>query len=203
MIHGLIVAVCLASPSEAADYFPLEPGTTWVYSDSQAPEAGFEDRVGNPQPIDGKQAVPIVTTIRGQVDGSTFYRVEGDTVLLVAFEQNRPLKNPYPVFKLSGGKDGWSYTGMTQWFGEPAPITMKGTARKTKNREVLGEDRETIEVTIDAVIGDSDGVNMKSHQVAIYAKGIGLVELKDKTKMNKSTTERKRTLVSFTPGKSS
>lgn len=199
----MLTAVAIASifvVSDAADFFPLNSGRSWVYSDSGIQSEGYVDSVGNSQPIAGKDATPIVTTFNNKVDGSTFYRVEDDTVWVVAFEQNRPLTSPYPLFKVGSGAASWSYTGSTQWLSASTPMTMVGKSKRIGKKEYFGETREVLEVTVDATIGPPGQVNMKSHQVSLYAKGIGLVELKDKTTINKDTSERKRVLLSFGPG---
>lgn len=200
MLSLVATALALTTFDDASEFFPLNPGRTWVYSDSAFQVDGYEDSVGNAQPISGKDATPIVTSFKGKVDGSTFYRVEDDTVWVVAFEQNRPLTSPYPLFKVAKGGANWSYTGSTQWLGASTPITMVGKSKRIGKKEYFGESRELLEVTVDATIGPPGQVNMKSHQVSIYATGIGLVELKDKTTINKEIRERKRTLISFGPG---
>jgi len=201
MIVSCFIAMSISSVSDIEEFFPLDPGRTWFYSDNGITTAGASDRVSNPQEVGGKLSTPIVTVINGKVDGSTFYRIEGDQVIVVAFEQNRPIASPYPILMFGPGKNSWEYSGSTQWLGEPAPMTIKGTTKKSGSRELFGSKRDTIEVTLDAVIGEGNGINMKSHQVSTYARGIGLVELTDQTTMKKTKTVRKRKLVSFTPGK--
>ncbi|MBS1723266.1 MAG: hypothetical protein JSS66_09975 [Armatimonadetes bacterium] len=196
----VLLAFGVTAKIDVSDYFPLKTGTKWVYIDSsEGQSATYTDSVGNVQSVGGRDAVPIVTKIKDEVDGSTFYRVEGDQVLLVAFDQNNPLASPYPILMFGDGKNNWSYTGSTQWLGAPAPMTMKGSCRRAGSREVLGETREIIEATVDVVIGPERGVNMKSHEVSVYAKGVGLISLKGTTTYNKQKSERSKTIVSFTP----
>lgn len=200
MIAVLAALAFHPAASEIEEFFPLDTGRTWVYQDSAMSSEGYSDRVGNVQEIGGKPAVPIITTINGKVDGSTFYRIEGDEVLVVAFEQNNPLGNPYPILKMGQGKNSWEYSGSTQWLGSPAPMSIKGTVKKTGSKELFGEKRDTVQATMEAVIGDGTGVNIRSKQVCTYARGVGLIEMTDTTVMNKTKSERKRKLVSFTPG---
>lgn len=197
----LLAAAVIGNPvSEVEAFFPLDTGRTWVYQDSAVSGDGFVDTVGNSQEVGGKPAVPIITTVSGKVDGSTFYRIENDEVLVVAFEQNNPLPSPYPILKLGSGKNNWEYQGSTQWLGSAAPMTVRGSAKRNGSKQLFGEKRETVQVTLDAVIGNGEGVSIKSKQVCLYAKGIGLVEMTDTTTINKTKSERKRTLVSYKPG---
>jgi hypothetical protein len=180
---------------DAGDFFPLKPGTTWVYEDVVDGLTSLRtDRVGNPQTIDGLLAVPIVTTIRGRIDGSTFYRVEGGAVWVVAFDQNKPLDRPYPVLKADTKRVSWQHTGQTQWMGAPDVISIKGSSRPAGQREVLGEKRETVEVTVEAQVGPN-GLNLKS----IYARGVGLVSTEETITVNKNKSIRKTTLREFKP----
>jgi hypothetical protein len=195
---AFLLAFASRSESGAATFFPLVAGTKWVYSDTAINQDGYVDSVGNTQDIAGRPATPIVTTRNGKVDGSTFYRVEDDQVLVVAFEQNRPLGSPYPILKVGPGNVKWTFVGSIQMMGAPAPIAMKGSSKRAGHKELFGSKRDLLEVTIDITIEASPGMTVKTHQVSTYAEGIGLVELKEKTKVNKNTSERTRKLVSFT-----
>ncbi|MCW5939624.1 MAG: hypothetical protein KF884_01135 [Fimbriimonadaceae bacterium] len=199
MTSILALVLVAASKPDAGDYFPLKPGTTWVYEDVVDGLTSLRaDRVGNAQSIEGTDAIPIVTTIRGRVDGSTFYRIEGGTVWVVAFEQNKPLDRPYPVLKAGSKRESWQHTGQTQWMGAPDVISIKGSSRPAGQRDVLGEKRETIEVTVEAQVGPN-GLNLKSKQKSIYARGVGLVSTEETITVNKNKSTRKTTLREFKP----
>ena len=200
MFLTCLIAVAVTTMTEVEEFFPLETGRTWTYSDNGATTEGGQDRVGNQQDVGGHPATPIVTVVDGKVDGSTFYRVDGDQVLVVAFEQNNPLASPYPILVLSKSKNSWQHSGTTQWLGAPAPMSIKGSTKRTGKKELFGESRDTIQVTLEAVIGDEKGINLKSKQVSTYARGIGLVEMTDRTTMNRKNMDRKRTLLAFTAG---
>ncbi len=207
MMIALCAAIALSQekPSDVSDFFPLVKGTVWTYQDtSNGLTTIYKDSVGNEQPIGdkgGKLATPIVSKVDSDVDGSTFYRVEGDQVLVVAFDQNKPLPNPYPIIKLGSDKNTWQYTGATQWYGELAPLTIKGSTRRTGQKEFFGEKRDTIEVVMDATVGPEGKMGAKKHQVYVYARGIGLVSLRDTTTLDKTKVDRERKLVAFSPGK--
>lgn len=197
-----IAVLAMGRPSDVAEYFPLDFGRTWVYQEAQGTVAGMTIVVGLEQELLGGKATPIVKKVGDDVVGSVFYRVVGDEVLVVAFEQNKPLKAPYPIIKLGEGKTSWEYKGETQWVGEMSPITLEGSCRHASPREVQGTKYDTIEVTLDVVIGDPDGMCAKSHQVAVYGRGVGLIEMNDQSTFNKTKRENKRKLISFAPGKS-
>jgi len=200
----MFTALVLASVPKAvdvADYFPLKSGVTWTYEVSGAgTSTRYVDSTGNVQAIQGKDATPIVSKVNGKVDGSTFYRIDGDTVYVVAFDQNHPLGTPYPILKLGTGRNDWTFDGETQWLGQSAPLSMKGRVKKVGQRDVLGTKREAIEVTIDAVIGAKDQPNLKSNQVSLYARGVGLVELKDTMTVKDFKQVTLKKLVAFDGG---
>ncbi|MCW5937689.1 MAG: hypothetical protein KIT11_10340 [Fimbriimonadaceae bacterium] len=197
-----VLTCALAPQVKAADFFPLRTGDAWVYEDSgQSLSSRYDDHVGNVQEVGGGKAVPIISVVEGKIDGSTFYRVTDDTVYVVAFDQNKPLGAPYPILKV-GDKANWEYVGETQWYGAPAPLTVKGKSKRGRDQDVLGVKREILEVTLEASIGPPDGTSIKSKQVALYAKGVGLYDLKETQTIGKRKIERHRRLLSFTPAES-
>jgi hypothetical protein len=190
-----------AAPQDAAAFFPLTQGASWVYTDTVGVMAEtHKETVGNTIEIGGAPATPIVTWIDGQVQGSTYYRVEGDTVWVVAFVQNAPLEQPYPVLKVGPRRTTWEHTGTTEFSGQTAPMKLKGSSRPVGKRKVLGTEREVVEVVVEAEIDPGAGTPMKSHQTALYARGVGLYEIKEKLSFGQEKAERKRVLQSFSPG---
>ena len=201
MLPVAVFAWVASQHQDVAEFFPLKTGTTWTYQDEAGATAQtFIDSVGNEQKIGDETATPIVTKFNGQIDGSTFYRIDGDTVFVVAFDQNKPLAAPYPIVKYGSGKNTWDFKGVTQWLGADAPLSVKGSCKKVGDKELFGSKHQVIEVVLDAVIGPSGASGIKSHQVSHYASGIGLVDLKDTTTINKTKSQRTRTLVSFKAG---
>jgi len=202
-----IAVLALARPSEVAEFFPLDFGRTWVYNEAQGTVAGVTSVVGVEQDLLDKKlnpvgkGVPIVKKVGDDVVGCVFYRIVDDQVFVVAFDQNRPLASPYPIIKLGPGKTTWSYKGETQWVGEMSPMALEGSCKRGPAREIQGNKYDTIEVTIDVVIGDPDGMCAKTHQTSVYGRGVGLIELVDQSTFNKTKKENKRKLISFAPGK--
>ncbi|MBS1713160.1 MAG: hypothetical protein JST30_02360 [Armatimonadetes bacterium] len=200
MLSAVLLAT-LKGQTDASDYFPLTKGVSWTYEVSgSGTSTRYVDSVGNTQTIDGQDATPIVSKVGAKVDGSTFYRVTADTVYVVAFEQNKPLGSPYPILKFGSGSNDWTFDGETQWLGTSAPLSMKGRVKKIGQRDVLGTKRDAIEVTIDAIIGAKDQPNLKSSQVYVYARGIGLVEMKDTMKVKDVKQVTVKKLVAYSGG---
>lgn len=202
MLAVAFLAMLPAPTLEVGTYFPLATGTTWTYEDvNEAGSQTYVDSVGNEQEVGGLKAWPIVTKFGNKIDGSTFYRIDGDEVLVVAFDQNKPLPAPYPIIKLGSGKNAWEYKGTTQWIGDEAPLNIKGTCKRAGSKELFGSKHEVIEVVLDASIGPKGSAGLKSHQVSLYASDIGLIELKDTTTVNKRKTVKTRTLIAFKAGR--
>ncbi len=198
---GLVLVRTQAAPVEGTEFFPLVAGSSWVYSDTGGGAGGaFTDVVGEPAEVMGVMATPIVTRMGTREDGRTYYRVDAGTVTVVAFDLKKPLAAPYPILKATGKKESWTYSGESQWLGESVPLFMKATCRPVGKREVLGERRDTVEVVIEATIGAQDKTGVKSRQVSLYARGVGLFELKETTTIGDRKLERRRTLISYRPG---
>ncbi len=195
----MIAAVALLNKPEdnVSDYFPLATGTSWTYQeDIEGSSRTYKETAGNSQLIGSDQATPIVTSINGKIDGATFYRIKDNQVFVVAFDQNKPLESPYAILKI-GKESSWDVTTSTQFYGEPAPLSMKASWKKGGTKEYFGAKREIIVITIDATIGAKTSPALKSHQVSTFAKGIGLVELSDVTTINKASYKKKKTLINF------
>jgi hypothetical protein len=178
------LAIAPAAPS-AAEYFPLRPGTRMVYEEKSLEASVTTDVVGQPVEVAGSAAVPVTTYQNGSVVNTTFYRVGPDLVSIVAHDKDHPLKSPLPVFKLPADrKSDWTFFGNIGTEKEPEGLSMKGEAQFKGEREVLGTKVPILEVRITASVG---GGRSKEdvEQVAIYGKGIGLVELTSITKIGK------------------
>ena len=188
MTTALLAAFVLApaAPS-AADYFPLRPGTRLTYEEKESGVTVTVDVVGNPVDIAGSEAVPITTLLNDREVGSTFYRASGDTVEMIATNRAKPLAfpKPIPLFKLvAAGKTTWKWDGPASAEKMAEPLMIEGEAQVKPDRDVLGKKVPVIEVKVTSRQGGgkaSEGVET----ISIYAKGIGLVESKVTTKINK------------------
>lgn len=199
----LLIAATLAS-STAAEFFPLAPGTRWHYEERVARMATMHvDEVLAPVEIEGRTATPIASSLNGHVYETLYYRVEGDTVFLVAYEPKKLLEMPIPILKVGSGRLKWEYVGQTELANEPANLSMKCESSPKGERTVLDlvGRRETIELKVDAAVGGSAATGIQNKQTAVYAKGIGLVEMHGEGKVGPTTTKFERKLVKFEPGK--
>ncbi|MCB8933192.1 MAG: hypothetical protein H6534_07095 [Chthonomonadaceae bacterium] len=199
MITFLLAASILA-PS-AADYFPLVPGTKWHYEEHVGKGVTIHlDEVLEPVDVGGHPATPIASSLNGHVYDTVYYRVVDDTVMLVAYDAKKPLELPVPILKVGDGRIRWEHVGETQLANEPAALSMKCESAPKGEREVLGRRVPVIELKVDASVGGSDMTGIRNRQTAIYAKGIGLVELKGEGTVGPRTTKFERKLVKFEPG---
>ncbi|HRK22050.1 MAG TPA: hypothetical protein PLX06_09580, partial [Fimbriimonadaceae bacterium] len=128
-----------------------------------------------------------------------YYRAEGDTVWIVAYDEKKPLPSPRPLFKVGTGKTNWEYRGTTPFYEDLVPLEVKGTAEAKGRRPAIGKSVECIEVKFEAQLMAAPGMVLKSNQTAYYGKGVGLLEMQEKTTVDRKSEERKLKLVSFTP----
>jgi hypothetical protein len=198
MIVSLICALALAPP--AREFFPLVPGNVWHYDDGGKPRSmQSKDTVGQPTDIGGRKAIPVISTLAGVEAEVIYYIDEGDTISIVAYQKGKPLEVPMPVLKVTDKTEKWDYVGETYFAGGKVPLRMKAESKKGRNRKVLGKDVETWESSYDATLGD--GVTATTvKQRAVYARGIGLVEMTNEGRIGRNVHKRTLTLVRFEPG---
>lgn len=181
---------------EQHPYFPLNPGDRWVYEEEERGRREFyTDIVREPVMIGERTAFPIETMANGQSMGKVFYSVENGEVLIVAFDESLPIERPYAILKNSGD---WRYFGETQFINDLAPLTLTGRARAGRERRVNERSVSTIEVTLDATVGEGR-LAIKNRQTAIYGRGVGLVEMREETDVDGSRRTRTRRLVEYEP----
>lgn len=196
----LLLAVALLGPS-AADFFPLVPGTKWHYEEQVGKNVTIHlDEVLAPVEIGGSPATPIASSLSGHVYDTLYYRIVGDTVFLVAYNPKKPLKIPVPVLKVGDGRVKWEYTGETELAEEPAALSMKCESAARGEREVLGKRVPVLELKIDAFVGGAGATGIRNRQTALYAKGIGLIEMKGEGTVGPRTTKFVRKLIKLEPG---
>ena len=186
----------LATPAtpDAIEFFPLVKGNRWVYQDTMNE---YTDEVGVPVTIGGQPATPVTTILSGKPLDTVFYRVEKDSISIVAYKANEPLPAPIPVFQL--GEKNWTFSGVTKWLGGPAPISIKGSSSLGGRQKVLGKEVEVLVVRLNAKIGGENGASINVNQVATYARGIGLVKMEQENVVNKQKQKSKVELLRFEP----
>ena len=202
MLSFLILGVLTAPSLGAGDYFPLIPGTKWTYREESAFMLGdYIDEVKESVEIGGQKCFAVETSLEKKLLETVYYSEVGDTIFIVAYDPKKPLEAPRPLFKAGTSKTKWEYTGFTPFMGQPIPIRVKGESIPKGIRKVLDREAECIEVRLEAQLGTDKEKFMISKQTAIYAKGIGLVEMQEKATVARNTEERKLRLVEFTPGR--
>lgn len=203
----LALAILIPQSVTVEDYFPLREGDEWVYDEVTKGRTRemFTDTVGETIEIEGVPATAIVTTAADGSKESTYYRVVNNKVFVIAFDPKSPIKDGYAIIDFGSPKNKWDFVGETSFMGAKAALELKASWKKAGSREVEGEKRELIEVTLDAVVVDTEAsgaagmvVGVKTKQVSTYAKGIGLIEMKEEAQMGRSKSERVRTLRKFT-----
>lgn len=194
--------LCSVQTEQAAEYFPLVPGTKWHYSES-SPSGGatYVDEVGAPTEIEGNSATPIVTRMGGRVIDTRYYRVDGDTVLWVAQGDKKPLPEAHPILKVGSGRTKWTFQGDTLFVNESVPVAMNYESSRKGRQKVLESEREMLEVKSNGTMRADGGTEVKGIQVALYAKGVGLTELRSEQTVGGKKSKSLMRLTRFEPAK--
>ncbi|MDR3688853.1 MAG: hypothetical protein P4L46_05700 [Fimbriimonas sp.] len=173
MIVCSVLALILQA-SSAGDYFPLKPGTVYTY-EQKGKDVQMSKIVGTPLDMGGVAVTPVTDRQIGGGGTTTYYRIDPDQVLIVAYDIKHPLPTPMPLFKLGTGKLTWDFAGSTKTGVEGERLLARGDVHPIGKREVLGKKVDAIEVRIQAQVGIGMSAEIFD-QKAIYAKGFGLVE---------------------------
>lgn len=190
------IALLAQQVSLASDFYPLRPGDEFTYlEESMRVQTTFVDRVGEPIDLKGRQGYPITTYLAGQPVGTGYFAVQGDTVLNLALDKDKPLETPYPILVVGDKGAKWEHTGAVPVAEYVAMVTMKGESKRGKPRQLFGETRQTLEVSFSMDTGD----RISSRQKAVYASGLGLVEMEETTQLGRQRMKRTRKLIAFKP----
>jgi hypothetical protein len=197
---GMLVAsvVALQGSANVAEFYPLKPGIKWTYITSPG-SVESSDKVLQETTLVGKLATPVLTTTRGQSVGETFYRIEGDTVLVVAFGKDQILPDPHPIVRIP--KDGksltWRYAGTSPFMRGSDSFEFTATSTLLGSKEVLGKQCEVLEVKMDATLAGNEDYRVKIKQTSRYAKGVGLYEMEEESTVGARKSNRTVKLVNF------
>lgn len=193
---SLLLATVLSSERNA--YFPMNPGDTYVYSELADNDAqSFSDTVGDPTEIGGVTVYPITTRSGVQVIDTVYHQVTRDAVRIVAYADREPLASPYSVLELRDGRGtSWNFAGTTQFLGGEDTMVFRATSRNVGRRNVLGQQREVVEVRMDITLS---GGAYTSVQTSLYAEGLGLYEMKETSRIGSRSVQRSRELVRYEP----
>jgi len=199
---AILPAIVLTACAEQgiSEFFPLKAGTKWTYLEkAKFDTLEYVDEVKQGIKIGERYTIPVETRANGKVLETRHYQIEGDTVLLVAYSSKLLLEPPQPVLKSANGKVSWTYAGKTPFLGAMVPIELKATVTPKGKRKVLDTDRECIELNMDAKMYGGAGMTIDFHQVALYAKGVGLVEVKQRQRGAGESSESSTRLTRFEP----
>lgn len=196
MIALAIAATIFAG--DVRDFFPLTAGTKWTYETiASGPKVVSITEAVAPETVDGEPAIPLKTKIGGQVVETLFYRAKEDSLFVVAYKASQPLDEPRTILMLPGaGPAKWTYE--TNEDGLPLKVSCEASMRG--KRTFLEQEVDVVELKLDAVLGDTGSIAMQFKQTAIYARGIGMIEMNEERKVNKKVYKRRIRLTKFEAG---
>lgn len=205
--------VLLQAPAAAAEFFPLVPGSRRIYEEKGDGKATLIDEVGTkPAQFGGAEAVAVVQKNQfNQPLTTTYYRVEGPTVLLVGYAEERTttpksadgtidltgrgqkrtvlleLTPAMPVFKYEGRETSWAYgeIPLLKAFNDDQPIKTDPTAIKGTAKP--GKPRTILGRTVETIDVRAEvelGLGKLAEKIvetSTYGRGIGLIESVRKT----------------------
>ena len=223
---ALAVLSNLQADLSPASFFPVTPGAKWVYEEvSKQGKTNmtktFTDTCGEAVEILGESVHPFTTKGLNGAPNTVHYQVDEEGVNVFMTFKSLPSQDEddniippqdivvkYPVLRLGAKTENWSYTGVTQFAGDPVDMIMNATSKRLGKKKYFGSDRESLEVkmTVNVNLLPTDdiqtlqGATMRSEQTAIYAQGIGLVDFKEVITIGKDKMERTRKLKSYSMG---
>lgn len=210
----VLAALILAqSPATAADFFPLVPGSRRVYEEKSDAKTTLIDEVGTkPAYFDGAEAIPVIQKNGfNQPIGTTYYRIDGSTVLTVGSAEDRSaastnvgdtidvtnratrrnvllqLKPAMPVFKYDGKETTWVYAEIPtmQAAGDKESIKLDPTSIRGTAKP--GKERTVLGRKVETLEVRAEvqlgmgNLAEKIVETSVYGRGIGLVESVRKT----------------------
>jgi hypothetical protein len=194
MILTTLIAAIAASPAASVgDFFPLAPGTRWTYEDTTTHEE-YVQEAGEPMEVGDGLATPVYVKERGRRGETAYYRIVDDTVFLVAYDAKKPLAAPMPVLKVGPDRVKWTYSGKLPFDGGEVTLVQAGESAPKGRRKVLEQQLDVIEVKFERTFE-----TMKMRQESVYARGIGMVEMKEVNLTGKKQEKHGLKLTKFVP----
>lgn len=192
MIAFAALAILTAGQRQATDYFPMEPGMKWTYETSGASYGLYVQEVGAAVEVEGKMRLPLTIKIGGKLVQTTFYDATPTAIFVLGHDPKQLLPKPQPVFQFDAKGAKWEFEGPSPYEDDKeSRIFIKGQSKDIGQRTVGSEKRDCIEVKSETKIGLNEKTATVFRQTAIYAKGIGLVELVEIIQAGKDTQQRK------------
>jgi hypothetical protein len=195
MIISIAIALALQTATGAApDYFPLDVGDKWTYTcDTDGVIDDITYEVLKPDKI-GKTEASVLEVTEGAESNTLYYLSEPDTIWLLASDKSNPYGHPRTALRLTG-----------QWHGDymdQFAVNEDSSAKPIGKKNVLGQDRDIIEVVTKLKIGSNKSV-MTVLKRSEYAKGVGLIRMEVDQSYEKHKAHRVLTLKTFEHGKES
>lgn len=201
MLALLAFSLVYSSPLVGVeDFFPMSVGNRWIYREiSGSSQAESTDTVLAAEEVQGVMRTPIITTFSKREVDRAYYAVIQGEVHIVAFVKNNPLTTSYAILKDPTVAKNWKHDGETFMQGAPADMKLSGNVKFGKKEEFDGRLVDTIVVTLDTILLEKSGSPIKSNQVAVYGRGIGLIRSESTFKLKKRTEKATRQLVKYIP----
>lgn len=192
----------------AADFFPLTPGQRWIYEEKSSAKVTVIDEVA-PKPVFFEDQ-PCYAILRkskfNQLLDTTYYRVDGPTVLIVGYGEDRRAATPnvgdpvdftrtadkknvllrlipaLPVFKFDGGPTQWTFAEVPKIQGPVGEEPQKGDETAIVASAKPGPVRDVLGKKVETLLVHAEielGVGQlmkKQVENSVYGKGIGLIE---------------------------
>jgi hypothetical protein len=192
----ILAALCVVAAASAvqgpaaADFFPLQKGTKWTYTETGVQNAVTTDLVVGEVEYAGQMATKVANLIGAREISNAYYKVERDGVYLLGYAEDDPLPQPLPIFKIGDRRVTWQVSGKTGTRVEASEtFDQKGESQLRGMRDVLGTRVEVLEVKTTTVVGVS-AARETIENTSIYGRGIGLVESTFKTTIGRRSTTR-------------
>lgn len=198
------LALALMSETETvSDYFPVKPGTTWVYQ-SNAEVNGRKsfstdsDTVLEPVLLNGITYTVIESRGVNSAASRSFYEVNADQIGFAGMSENALLPLPFTILQGDPTKaHDWEFTGGVVVGTAEAPAEIKARLKPLGIRDVVGRKVPVIEVVMDMKIFYSEDQTITATHTSLYGKGIGLIEFKEVGSFGTQKNQKVRKLARF------
>jgi hypothetical protein len=147
--------------------------------------------------------------VNGAEQSRAYYRVDGDTVYIVAYNIEDkdgnilPLPIPYPVLRVSEKNSKWDYSGTVPLNTKDIGIDKcTGTVRSAGTRKINDDVVKALEVTLNDKAQAGTFEPIESTFKTVYGEGVGLIESTSIKSQGKNRAETRRKLVQFSLAKS-
>lgn len=193
MTLALAMAMAPQEPRElAADYFFLKPGVSRHYTSTiDGKNLDTIDVVGQEELIGKEIIYPITTKVKFAEGEKAYYALREDGLYMVADWEKKAIEPPIPILKVGAGELKWSW--------KSDDLSFLYTSKPGKTRNVFGKDLPTLEFHAVGSTGNDD-LATNVDQTAVYAKGVGMVEMTEVSTTKKSKRTRTVKLTKITGG---